>query len=130
MIRLGKILAVCALAAGATGCATARKETYATDVRLRLSVSSPERYRVRVATHSTTNEFAVTGSGRATVHVPAMGPGCSSHLFGVIQVYDKSPAAWRVVHILQDDKIVRRLSLKQVSRLPVDDDGYHTVRVW
>ena len=59
---------------------------------------------------------------RATVHVPAMGPGCSSHLFGVIQVYDKSPVAWRVVHVVRDDKIVRRLSLKQVSRLPVDDE--------
>src|SRR2546427_11583929 len=66
--------------------------------RPRLQARSPETYRVRVATHSSTNDFALEDGGRVTVHVPPMGPGCSSHLFGVIQVYDESPFAWRVVH--------------------------------
>src|SRR5207247_2169525 len=104
--------------------------THATELRLRLQARSPENYSVRVATHGSTNDFAFADGGRATVHVPPMGPGCSSHLFGVIQVYDESPFAWRVVHVLRGDEVVRRLSLKQVARLPQDSHEYHMVRIW
>jgi hypothetical protein len=130
MTRFGYIAALSALAVLATGCRTFLDGTLATDLRLRLQTRTPESYRVRVATRTTADDFAVADDGRTTVHVPAMGSGCNARLFGVIQVYDKSPSTWQVVHVLRGDEVIRRLSLKQVARLPQDGDGYYLVRIW
>src|SRR5436190_6849482 len=130
MRRLFQIFPLLVLTILTSGCVTARKGSSPTELRLRLQTRSPENFRVRVATPSTTNDFVVANDGRVNVHVPAMGPGCSSHLFGVIQVYDKSPFAWRVVHVLRGDEVIRRLSLKQVARLPQDSHEYHMVKIW
>ena len=124
-----RMLAFLAVAVLTPGCVTARKVTSATDERLYLQTTSPQQYRVRVLTPSVTNDFAVAESGRTTIHVPAMGPGCSSHLFGLVQVYDESPFAWRVVQVMRGETVLREFSLKQLARLPQDADGYRTVRV-
>ena len=126
------LLLVCAcLALAGSGCAIVRRVSSASEEKLRVQSPLPERYAVRVAAQSSTNDFVVCPDGRVTIAVPGMGPGCTSYLFGLrgLPMNDQSPYTWRVIHVMRGAEIVRSLSLKQIGRLPTGADEYHLLRV-
>jgi hypothetical protein len=106
-----------------TGCVLALRP-YNTPSQQKLDVrtSTPTNCAVRVADAQT---FPVAADGRVTFDVPRLPRGCDTYLFGVIKIGDGSPENVRAIHVLRDGKIVRKLSLTQVGRLPADADGYH-----
>ncbi len=131
MWRESLLLVCVCLALACTGCAVVRRISPATEQKLRLQSPHPGSYAVQVAAQTSTNYFAVSPDGHVTIAVPGMGPGCTSYLFGLrgLPVNDQSPYTWRVIHVVHEAEIVRSLSLKQVERLPTDQDGCHLLRV-
>ena len=111
-----------------TGCVTRRMGSPATEAKLFLRTPSPERYTIRVGMDATT-DYRVSSDGRVAIHIPKLGPGCRSDLFGAIKVYDKSPFTWKAIRIMKNEQVVRGLSLKQFSRLAIDSDGYRTIKI-
>jgi hypothetical protein len=91
-----------------------------TQQKLYLQAATPTNCVIRVAEART---FAVAADGRVTFDVPRLTPGCDTYLFGV-KIADGSPENFQAIHVLRDGKIVRKLSLTQLGRLPVDADGY------
>ena len=71
----------------------------------------------------------VGADGRVVVDVPTLPRGCSPYLFGVIKIGDGSPEGLSAIHVLRDGKVVRKLSLKEIHALPMDDDGYRIVKL-
>jgi hypothetical protein len=124
------LICVC-FALASTGCAIVRRVSSATEEKLWLQSPHPVSYAVQVAAQTSTNLFAVPPDGHVTIAVPGMGPGCTSYLFGLrgLPVNDQSPYNWRIIHVVREAEIVRSLSLKQVGRLPKDQDGYRLLRV-
>ena len=116
---------------GCGGCAIVRRVSLASEEKLRLQNPHPERYTVRVAGQSSTNDFAISSDGRVVIAVPGMGPGCTSYLFGLrgLPVNDQSPYTWRVVHVMQGTEVVRSLSLKQIEHLRMGPDGCRLLEV-
>ena len=111
-----------------SGCAYAlAMRNRETQVKLRLDGASTAQCRLqlgddRVVVHHSDE------SGRVEFVVPPMQSGCRVYLFGVLKVADHSAAARRVLHVCTEDRIVSRLSLQDIERLPLDDDGYRVLK--
>jgi hypothetical protein len=92
-------------------------------VQYRIVVISkqPTNCTIRV-TWPHTNEFHVSSSGEALVDVPALPGGCSQVCLG-IKLSDGSQYGRKVIELVRDDRVVRRLSLRQMERLPEDASG-------
>ena len=106
-----------------TGCVLAlRPYNTPSQQDLLVRTSTPTNYVVRVAD---AQMFPVAADGHVTFDVPRLPRGCDTYLFGVVKIGDGSPENVRAIHVLRDGKIVRKLSLTQLGRLPVDTEGYH-----
>ena len=77
---------------------------------------------------SDTNEFPIVESGEVTIDVPRLPRSCSWVWFG-LTISDGSPSNLRAIHILRDGRVVRRLSLHQIERLPFDTAGARQIRL-
>jgi hypothetical protein len=88
--------------------------------RLLLSGSATN-YEIRV-TWPITNEFAVSKTGEAVIDVPALPHGCSLICLGV-KLTDGSPRTRNVIDVVRSGNVVRRLSLRDLDRLPADASG-------
>jgi len=100
-----------------------------TVVKLHLQATRPERYDVRVTAREPASDYPVTPDGRVTFTVPPFRRGCSTYLFDVIKINDATPARTRVVELRREQRVVRKLSLSQIAKLPEDAAGYRIVRV-
>ena len=67
--------------------------------------------------------------GQVSFTVPSFHHGCDLYLFGVVKTRDGSAENVRVIELRRDGRVVRRLSLNQIARLPRDKAGYGVVRV-
>jgi hypothetical protein len=91
-----------------------------TQYRVVLSDSSTN-YGIRV-TWPITNDFVVSKTGEALIDVPALPHGCSLICLGV-KLTDGSPRSRKVIDVLRGGSVVRRLSLRELDRLPSDSSG-------
>jgi hypothetical protein len=55
--------------------------------------------------------------------------GCNAYLFGVVKIGDGSPKNLSAIHVLRHARVVRKLSLAQIAKLPADAEGYHILVV-
>jgi len=88
--------------------------------RVVLSGSSTN-YGIRV-TWPITNEFALSKTGEAVIEIPALRGGCSLICLG-IKLTDGSPRSRKVIDMLRGRSVIRRLSLRELDRLPSDSSG-------
>jgi hypothetical protein len=117
------ILSLCFLLF-ATGCVHAL-HPYNSPSQQKICVQSPspDHLVIRVAD---TQDYPVASDGRVTFDVPRLPRGCAVYFLGV-KVSDSRSEDVRAIHLLRDGSVVRRLSLAQIDKLPVDAEGYHTV---
>ena len=93
--------------------------------RVRIVATDPQQYVLRVETE-TTAVIQVPADGRVTFGVPWHRNSCSVYLFNQIKVgggYDPL-REWNVL-VTHGDKVVRKLSLREVENLALDAAGYH-----
>jgi hypothetical protein len=93
--------------------------------KIRVLTSAPNKHSIQI--HE--SAFPLDENGRANVAVPQFGMHCQLYLFGVLKVNDYSPYKTREIEVLTGDKVIKRLSLDQLSKLPTDDAGYHLVPI-
>ena len=93
--------------------------------KLLLVTDRDGQYVIRIGDLS---ETAVAAGGRVVVEVPAF-RGCSTYLFGFIKIREGHPERVRVIEVLRDGRVVRRLSLRALHRLPLDASGYRVIRL-
>jgi hypothetical protein len=106
-----------------SGCVLAlRPYNTPSEQKLHVQTAAPTNCIVRVAD---TSSFSVPEDGRVVFDVPRLQRGCDAYLFGVIKVRDGSPESVPAIHVLRGEKIVRKLSLQKLGKLPVDAEGYH-----
>ena len=75
------------------------------------------------------SDYPITQDGRVTFTVPPFRRGCTTYLFDVIKINDTTPAHARVVEVRREQRVVRKLSLSQIAKLPEDAAGYRIVKV-
>ena len=97
--------------------------------RLRIASASPERFAVRLQIGDS-REYNVPADGKITLDVPAYRAPCRVFLFGLVKTSGGAqPFTAKTVTVIDGAKVTRRLSLKDVSALPVDANGYAILTV-
>ena len=71
---------------------------------------------------------SVPEDGRLVLEFPVLPRECSAFVLGV-RVTDRSVEARKIIHFLRDGRVVKTLSVNQLRRLPVDEQGFHRVTV-
>jgi len=109
------------LALTVTGCVYALHPSNAGSRQsLQIQPPAPERYTVRV---NDGESYRVADDGRVGFEVPALSRGCAVYLFGLVKVADHRSEDVQAIQVLKDGGVVRRLSLNELSELPVESDG-------
>lgn len=70
----------------------------------------------------------VAEDGRLILEFPVLPRECSTYLLGV-RLKDRSVEARKIIHIVRDGRVVKKLSVNQLRRLPPDEQGFHRVKV-
>jgi hypothetical protein len=97
-------------------------------VNLRVQASQPREHAVRAALDHPV-DYPVAPDGRVEFAVPGFSNGCDVYVFGVIKTRDGAAESARVVEVRRAERVVRRLSLAQIAKLPIDEAGYSVVRI-
>ena len=109
-----------------TGCAhSLRPSNSPSQQRLRIESASTDKLAIRVSGAT----YEVPQNGRVTFEVPPLERGCAWYLFGVVKVRDSSAFDVKAIQITKSSKILKEVSLNQIARLPVDEEGYHVIRI-
>jgi len=129
MRRALPFLALLPLVFLASGCVYAlHVSSLPTDVKLRVQASQPQQHAVRVALEQS-SDYPVAADGRVEFTVPRFSHGCDVYVFGVIKTRDGSAESVRIVELRRAGRVVRRLSLSQIAKLPTDEAGYSIVKI-
>ena len=129
MRRSLPLLALLPLAFLASGCVNAlHVSSSPTDVRLRVQASQPRQHTVRVALERPA-DYPVASDGRVEFTVPRFSHGCDVYIFGIIKTRDGSAESVRVVEVRRAERVLRRLSLTEIAKLPTDEAGYSVVKI-
>ncbi|EEF59384.1 hypothetical protein Cflav_PD2228 [Pedosphaera parvula Ellin514] len=103
-----------------------RPYNQASQQKFRVKSAMPLHYTISVANES---EYRVAADGRVIVDVPQLQRGCDTYLFDIVKISDGSPYNLRVIQLKSNNHVVRKLSLNDVAKLPVDEKGYHLLTV-
>jgi hypothetical protein len=74
-------------------------------------------------------DYPVSADGCVEFTVPRFSNGCDVYVFGVIKTRDGSAESVRIVELRRSERVVRRLSLSQIAKLPTDAAGYSIVKI-
>ena len=133
-MRLLLFLSLVAIAVSQSGCAIAcGPGRCPPSQKLRFVVTdSPANYKIRVFSSGRHPEVdtPVGADGRVQFDVPIYTPYCKQYLFGVIRLNpDGRPEAERRIRVMHGEKTIRKLSADDIAKLPLDADGFHTLRL-
>jgi len=102
---------------------------FPSEQRLRLIAQSPQQYVIRVDAYQV-SEHVVACDGRVTVPVPRLPRACGVYLFDHIKISGGTvPSKTRAIQVVAAGKVKRKLSLDEVSQLPLDPEGFRLVKV-
>ena len=98
--------------------------------RLKVAAAaSPEAFILRLRIHEP-RDYRVAADGRVTLDVPGYRAGCSVYLFDKLRIQrGANPFTARTIDVVVGGKVTQQLSLKEISVLPVDPEGYHLLAV-
>ena len=129
MRRALSFLTLLPLALFAVGCVNAlRPASPPTDARLKIQAAQPQQYLVRAALEQSV-DYPVAADGHVTFTVPSFQHGCDIYLFGIAKVRDGAAEDVRVIEVRRDARVIRRLSLTQLAKLPRDEAGYAVIKI-
>ena len=95
---------------------------------IRLLATAPENYSIRVDS-GTSSEQAVGRDGRVTVNVPSLPRGCDVYFFNIKVGGAERPLDQKVIQVVRGVDIVKKLSLNDLTKLPIDSEGYRLLRI-
>ena len=121
-------LLVGALAVVTTGCAyRLPAPSLPTQEHIRVIAKMPELYVLSVNTGTVTS-YDVPPKGRVIINVPSYRPTCGVYLFTVIKVAGHDPLKYWDLSVVLKGKTIRKMSLRKVRELAIDQEGYHILR--
>lgn len=112
----------------ATGCALALPYYNAPfSEKVLVIAPDPSAFQIQIE-GSGQDPVSVPPDGRLVLEFPVLPRECSTFLLGM-KVKDRSVEARKIIEVLRDGRVVRRLSVNQLRRRPVDEAGFHEVSV-
>ena len=120
---VGTLLSCCVLV---SGCAKALLiSNPPSQEKLRVVSANAEKYTITVGEKSV---YPVPPDGRVTMEIPRLPSGDATYLVGV-KVASASSYDVPAIHLNKDGQTVRKMSLNDLAKLPVDEQGYRVLKV-
>jgi hypothetical protein len=95
--------------------------------RVLVLAESPTAYQI-VIDGSKQGAVPIPPDGRVTLQFPVLPRQCSTYFLG-FRIKDRSVEARDLVHFIRDGRVVKRLSVNEIRRLPADALGFHKIRL-
>ena len=97
---------------------------------VQIVAKTPDQYAVQVDTGSLDHQYEVPRDGRVRIAIPSYRFPCGVYLFNALKVggYDDPLEAWSV-SITRNGRTVRKLSVRAVLKLSIDQGGYHILKL-
>jgi hypothetical protein len=97
---------------------------------VQIVAKTPDQYTVQVDTGSSNRRYEVPRDGRVKIAVPSYRFPCGVYLFNAVKIggYSDPLEGWSV-SITRDGRTIRRLSVRNVVRLSINQDGYHILKL-
>ncbi len=70
----------------------------------------------------------VPPDGKTVLYFPVLPRHCSTFLLG-IKIKDRSVEQRKLILFMREGRVVRRLSVNKLRRLPIDPEGYYQLRL-
>lgn len=120
---VGILLSCCVLV---SGCAKALLiSNTPSQEKLRVLSANAEKYTITVAEKTV---YPVPRDGRVSMEIPRLPSGDATYVLGV-KMASASSYDVPAIHLKRDGRTVRKISLNDVAKLPVDDQGYRVLKV-
>ncbi len=74
-------------------------------------------------------DYAVGTNGFVQFQVPRLPRGCDIYLLSLIKVDENRPEDVKAIQLIKADKVVRTLSLNDLSRLPLNSNGIAQLQI-
>ena len=104
-----------------SGCVYALRPSNAPSQQaLHIEAAEPAVYAIRIGE---AQPQPVHPDGRVAFEVPRLQSGCAVYAFGLVKVDDHRSEDVAAIQVLREGRVVRRLSLNQISKLPTDAEG-------
>lgn len=131
MPRAHAILAVLCVALVAPGCAMRCGPTHTVpSQKIHLFTTVPGDYAIRITAREGQPDLPVPPDGRVSFDVPIGSRYCTPYLFGVLKVGWSTPVEKRrVIAVVKGEKVLRRLSVSDISKLETDPDGFRILKL-
>jgi hypothetical protein len=97
-------------------------------VRLHLDTKTPELYRIRLASGEP-REFSPDAQGRVSFTLSPVRQGRDWYWFGLGRLTDGSGWGDPVIHVLKEESVVQKLSLREINKLPVVAPADHLLKL-
>lgn len=113
-----------------TGCGYSLPPMHpASQERIRIITTNTDQYNFREDI-GTIKQYEVPRDGRVSVDIPEYRRECDIYLFNVVKVRtgDDPLRTWKIA-LIHNGTVVRELSLLQVQRLAMDQQGYHLLQI-
>src|SRR5258708_30441515 len=108
------------------GCAyTLHPSTPGFQQRLRLVARAPENYSL----HAWDKEYVIGSDGEVRIEVPVTRQPCRVSIFAVPFGRSADPLKQRSISLIIGGREIRRLSIHEISKLPLDISGDHVLSI-
>ena len=128
-ISICAALGVCLLVFWITlsGCAHADGPYNPTsEEKLWIDSQTPQKYSVQVTDRP---DSPVGVDGRVVLEIPHQKRTSTVYVLGLLPVYQTSPYETTAIHVKKGDQTVRKFSLDDLKKLPLDNQGFRIVKV-
>ena len=96
--------------------------------RVNIVAKSPESYVIRIKAERS-QDYPVPPDGRVSVGIPAYRPGCRVSVTAIKVSNGYDPLKDWTVEVREGDVAVRSLSVRQLSRLRPDAEGFRVIKI-
>lgn len=98
--------------------------------KIHLVTTVPGDYAIRITAREELPDLPLPSDGRITFEVPIGSRYCTPYLFNVLKVGWSTPVEKRrVIAVVRGQKVLRRLSARDISKLETDPDGFQILKL-
>src|SRR6267154_288024 len=98
------------------------------DETIRIVSPRPEEYSIRVDDDEKITDYKVGSNGLVSFHVPRLPRGCAVYFLNTVKVSDHRSGGFRAIKLTRGGRVVRKLSLNDLAKLPSGTGGIRELK--
>src|SRR5258708_28929254 len=98
------------------------------DETIRIVSPRPEEYKIRIDDDEKITDYKVDSDGLVSFHVPRLPRGCAVYFLNTVKISDHRSEGFRAIKLTRGDRVVRKLSLNDLAKLPSGSGGIRELK--